>query len=212
MQKPRILTLSQHVFGWLLYTYPAKFRHRYGAEMGLVFDACLSEAYTQAGLSGVIRLWWCTLGDFLVNVPAVYLSFEQEKKVMIRRTLESVLAVWLLLVCLPFFPLIAVLIKLDSDGPIFFCQERVGHRGKAYMLYKLRSMTVTSDPAQRQITRVGKILRPLKIDELPQLVNVLKGDMSFFGPRPPLPNEVDMDNPLWQRILANRPGLLPTIK
>ena len=212
MHTPRALSLSQRVFGWLLYTYPATFRHRYGAEMQLVFGECLKDAYTQAGLSGVIRLWLRTLGDFLVSTPATHLSLEREEEYMLRRTLDSLLALWLLIVCVPFFPLVAVLIKLDSNGPIFFCQERVGRQGKPYIMYKLRSMTVTSDPIQRQVTRVGRVLRPLKIDELPQLVNVLKGDMSFFGPCPPLPTEVDMDNPLWQRLLAHRPGMLPTIK
>lgn len=89
--------------------------------------------------------------------------------------------------------LVAVLIKIDSYGPILFKQKRLGLDGKEFYIYKFRSMIVDaeksgvySDDKDKRLTRVGKILRKTSIDELPQLVNILKGEMSFIGPRPPL--------------------------
>jgi lipopolysaccharide/colanic/teichoic acid biosynthesis glycosyltransferase len=128
---------------------------------------------------------------------------------MLRRTSDVLLSLWVLAITVPFLPLVAILIKFDSDGPVFFRQERVGRNGRTFTLYKLRTMTSGSDPAQKRITRVGRVLRPLRLDELPQLANVIRGDMAVFGPRPPLPTEVDMENPLWQQILSVRPGLMP---
>jgi len=126
----------------------------------------------------------------------------------------------------PVFVIVAVLIKVFSPGPIFFRQERLGLKGRHFTLYKFRTMEVGAEnkinslleknemkgPVFKikddpRITPIGKILRKLSIDELPQLWNVLKGDMSVVGPRPPIPNEVrQYDN--WQRRrLSMRPGL-----
>jgi sugar transferase (PEP-CTERM system associated) len=116
-----------------------------------------------------------------------------------KRCFDLVLSLLGILCSAPFFPLIALAIKLDSKGPIFFRQLRVGNGEKPFVLYKLRSMTQNAEQggavwAQKndaRVTRVGKFLRNTRIDELPQLYNVLKGEMSFIGPRPERPEFVE---------------------
>lgn len=105
------------------------------------------------------------------------------------------MAILLFLIFLfPMF-LIAIAIKIDSKGPIFFKQERIGKNGKVFKIYKFRSMCVGAEQmgsgvysgkGDKRITRIGKILRATSLDEIPQMLNIIKGDMSFIGPRPPL--------------------------
>jgi lipopolysaccharide/colanic/teichoic acid biosynthesis glycosyltransferase len=115
----------------------------------------------------------------------------------------------------PVFLVVAVLIKVDSPGPVFFRAERVGKGGQPFFLYKFRTMmdgahrsgpglTVASD---QRITRLGGWLRRNKIDELPQLMNVLKGEMSLVGPRPEDPTYVALYTLQQRQVLANRPGI-----
>jgi lipopolysaccharide/colanic/teichoic acid biosynthesis glycosyltransferase len=117
---------------------------------------------------------------------------------------------------LPVFMLVAILIKLDSPGPVFFRQKRAGRNGKLFEIYKFRTMvqgaymmgsrlTVKRDP---RITRLGQLLRWSKIDELPQLFNVIRGEMSLIGPRPEDPYFVKFYTPAQQRVLLVRPGLV----
>src|SRR6185369_7979167 len=117
-----------------------------------------------------------------------------------KRAVDIFLSVTGLLLTLPFFPLIALAIKLDSKGPIFFRQLRVGNREKQFMLYKFRSMrqdaelgsgAVWAEKNDPRVTSLGKFLRNSRVDEIPQLINVLKGDMSFVGPRPERPEFVE---------------------
>ena len=117
-----------------------------------------------------------------------------------KRTVDITLSLIGLLLTLPFFPLIALAIKLDSKGPIFFSQIRVGNREKLFLLYKFRSMrqdaeqgsgAVWAEKNDPRTTSFGKFLRNSRIDEIPQLINVLKGDMSFVGPRPERPEFVE---------------------
>lgn len=118
-----------------------------------------------------------------------------------KRLLDIVLSLAALVALLPLLIVLAVLIKLDSPGPALFKQERVGRGEKHFLIYKLRSMN-TSAPrdvatselqnADAHITRVGRVLRKTSLDELPQLFNVLKGEMSLIGPRPLVPNEKDI--------------------
>jgi lipopolysaccharide/colanic/teichoic acid biosynthesis glycosyltransferase len=120
------------------------------------------------------------------------------------------------LICLfPLLLLAAVLIKLDSRGPIFFRQERIGMRFRPFQILKFRTMvqnsiaggqsiTVGDDP---RITRVGWFLRKTKIDELPQLINVLRGEMTFVGPRPEVPQYVELFRQDYEEILKVRPGI-----
>ena len=149
-----------------------------------------------------------------------------------KRTLDIAGAALLLLVSLPVLVVAVVAIRFDSSGPAVFAQVRLGSGGRRFKLYKLRTMRPESDESIHQayvealiqgtaapsggmfklvfdprVTRVGRWLRRLSIDELPQLWNVLRGDMSLVGPRPPLPREAECyDAQTWQRLLV-KPGL-----
>jgi lipopolysaccharide/colanic/teichoic acid biosynthesis glycosyltransferase len=113
----------------------------------------------------------------------------------------------------PLFLIIALLIKLFMPGPVIFCQNRTGRYGKTFLLYKFRSMTINQAgttitvKGDSRITPLGAKLRKYKLDELPELWNVLKGDMSFVGPRPDLPVFTDRLTGEEKRILDLRPGI-----
>jgi undecaprenyl phosphate N,N'-diacetylbacillosamine 1-phosphate transferase len=133
----------------------------------------------------------------------------------IKPLLAYLVALLVLLITGPILLLTAILIVLDSKGPVFFKQARLGLNGSVFMLYKFRSMThepsrlfnkqtVAGDP---DVTRIGAIIRRLKIDELPQVINVLRGEMAIVGPRPSLPNlQEKFDDNGRSRILV-KPGL-----
>lgn len=113
----------------------------------------------------------------------------------VKRIIDIIIAVPVLIVAAVPMAIVAVLIKIDSPGPVFFRQERIGKDGKVYKMLKFRSMCVNaehmgsgvySNKSDNRVTRVGKIIRATSVDELPQLINVLRGDMSLIGPRPPL--------------------------
>lgn len=115
---------------------------------------------------------------------------------MLKRSIDIVFAILLIALLSPFMVVIALLIKLEDHGPVLFKQERLGKDGKVFVLYKFRTMIVNAEKVglgifleerDPRITRIGKWLRELSLDELPQLFNILRGDMSFVGPRPPLP-------------------------
>ena len=114
-------------------------------------------------------------------------------RLILKRALDLILSILLLVLCLPVIAITAILIKIDSKGPAIFSQDRVGKKGKIYRIHKFRSMVddaekesgpVWAQNDDERITRVGRFIRKWRIDELPQLWNVLKGDMSFVGPRP----------------------------
>ena len=134
---------------------------------------------------------------------------------MPKRTYDTVFSFIGLIAAFPLLFLIALLIKLDSAGPVFYRGVRVGYKGKQFRLYKFRSMIVnaeqiggssTADDDPR-LTKVGRFLRKHKLDELPQLINVLKGDMSFVGPRPEVQHYVDLFTEQERLILSVRPGI-----
>ncbi len=120
-----------------------------------------------------------------------------------------------LLFLLPFFLVVAVIIKLDSGGPVFFRQERIGRNFTPFRIFKFRTMTVDAPGlgpqitvgGDRRVTLIGKLLRKTKIDELPQLINVLKGEMSFVGPRPEVRKYVELFRSDYERLLRVRPGI-----
>jgi lipopolysaccharide/colanic/teichoic acid biosynthesis glycosyltransferase len=121
-----------------------------------------------------------------------------------------------LVLLLPLFLVIAIVIKLDSPGPVFFRQERVGKGGRLFRIFKFRSMiadashrgTALTVRADRRITRVGEFLRRSKLDELPQLMNVLAGDMSLVGPRPEVPEFMTFYTAEQRAIITSmRPGI-----
>jgi len=119
----------------------------------------------------------------------------------IKRILDLIISIIALILLFPFFIIFAILIKVESKGPIFFKQERIGKEKKHFNIYKFRTMrtdTPKDMPTHRlknadmYITKVGKFMRKTSIDELPQIINILKGEMSIIGPRPALWNQDDL--------------------
>lgn len=132
---------------------------------------------------------------------------------MLKRSFDILSSLLGLILLIPLFIVVSILIKVDSKGPIFFSQERIGKDFKPFRIFKFRTMVQTkSGPLittanDLRITRVGKYLRRYKIDELPQLLNVLKGDMSLVGPRPEVKRYVDLFKSDYRKILTVRPGI-----
>ena len=133
---------------------------------------------------------------------------------MTKRLFDIIFSLLGILFLLPVFIIISILIKIDSSGSIFFLQDRVGLNGKLFKIIKFRSMkedhknslTVTLENDTR-ITKIGKKLRKYKIDEIPELINVLVGDMSFVGPRPDVIGYADLLKGNDRNILKLRPGI-----
>lgn len=141
-----------------------------------------------------------------------------------KRLFDIILASILLVIATPLLLLVALWIRLDDGGPVFFHQIRIGRDGRPFPCFKLRTMVVDAearlaemqareghvlfkDANDPRITRPGRLLRRLSIDELPQLLNVLRGEMSLVGPRPPLPTEVEQYETDMLRRLNVRPGI-----
>jgi len=137
-------------------------------------------------------------------------------QIAIKYLLDKIVAILLAIILFPLWLLIMVAIKLDDGGPVFFCQDRLGKDGKIFKIYKFRTMIVDADKYldekgrvvnKNRITRVGKILRKLSLDELPQLINIIKGDMSIIGPRPALPSHLPRYTEWQKRRLLMKPGV-----
>jgi lipopolysaccharide/colanic/teichoic acid biosynthesis glycosyltransferase len=132
-----------------------------------------------------------------------------------KRLIDIIGAIFGLVLFFPLSLIVALLIKVDSPGPIFFRQERMGRGFKPFLIYKFRTMV--HDPSKTRllltvgddwrITRIGRFLRKTKIDELPQLINVLKGEMTFVGPRPEVRKFVELFRRDYDEILKVRPGI-----
>ena len=129
-----------------------------------------------------------------------------------KRAFDLCVGVLALLLSLPLLAVVAIAVRLDSEGPVLLRQRRVGRRGRPFRLYRFRSTVTPSDspipgaePAS--LTRIGRIIRPLRIDDLPQLVNVVRGDMSLVGPRAEMPSVVEEDLPGQGDALQVRPGM-----
>ncbi len=135
---------------------------------------------------------------------------------MIKRWFDIAVSLAMLILASPVMILVALLIRLDSSGPVIFRQERVGQYGCVFSIYKFRSMvndamsqgpyfTSATDP---RVTRIGKFIRRTSLDELPQLVNVLLGDMSLVGPRPDVPQQkAGYSEKDWDKRISVRPGI-----
>ena len=147
-------------------------------------------------------------------------------QLLFKRMIDAALSLAVLIILLPLMALVALLIKLTSPGPVFFVQNRVGMNQRQFKLYKFRSMVADAEdrkfalahlnerdgPAFKiendpRITRIGRFIRKTSIDELPQLFNVLSGEMSLVGPRPPLPDEVKKYEWLFRKRLSVKPGI-----
>lgn len=134
---------------------------------------------------------------------------------MSKRLFDIILSAVGLMLIWPILLVVAVWIKLDSDGPVFYRQVRVGRDNKDFSILKFRSMYVDADKRSlitvgdhdSRVTRAGYYIRKFKLDELPQLINVLRGDMSFVGPRPEVRRYVDMYTPEQMHVLDVRPGI-----
>ena len=145
---------------------------------------------------------------------------------VVKRAMDILISLFGILLSFPLWIFIALCIACDSRGPVIFKQVRVGKRGRPFVLYKFRSMQMGAEEMKEslkylnvaegpifkikddpRVTRVGRMLRRSTLDELPQLVNVLKGEMSLVGPRPPLPEEVAVYTPLQKKRLDVKPGL-----
>lgn len=134
---------------------------------------------------------------------------------VLKRGFDFIVSLIGCIVLMPIYILIAILIKIDSRGPIFFKQKRVGQYGKIFKILKYRTMVVDAENIGKQITvgddkritKIGKFLRKYKLDELPQLFNVLKGDMSLVGPRPEVPKYVELYNYEEKKVLNLKPGI-----
>jgi lipopolysaccharide/colanic/teichoic acid biosynthesis glycosyltransferase len=134
---------------------------------------------------------------------------------VIKRVVDFTFSLMGMIVCVPLFLLIALLIKIDSPGPVLFVQERIGLHFRPFRMYKFRTMTAHASSegsaitlrGDKRITRIGLILRRAKLDELPQLFNVVKGEMSLVGPRPEVPRYVERYQRDYEKLLQVRPGL-----
>jgi lipopolysaccharide/colanic/teichoic acid biosynthesis glycosyltransferase len=122
---------------------------------------------------------------------------------MFKRLFDIFIALLLGISCLPLTLALALAVKLESSGPAIHPSLRVGKGGRLFHYFRLRTMT--GEPLQK--TAVGKIIGNLSLDELPVFWNILKGDLSFVGPRPEIPEKVDLADPDWQIILTIRPGI-----
>jgi lipopolysaccharide/colanic/teichoic acid biosynthesis glycosyltransferase len=134
---------------------------------------------------------------------------------VIKRALDIAVAAIGMIVLLPIMLIVAISIKCDSRGAVFFKQKRIGKDFRAFLIYKFRTMRENSELSgpvitvgdDSRITRIGRFLRKTKLDELPQLINVLKGEMSLVGPRPELPRFVELFQREYAEILTVRPGI-----
>lgn len=143
-----------------------------------------------------------------------------------KRILDIVCSLLGLIILSPLLLVVSILIKIESKGPLIFSQKRVGLNGKKFEMYKFRSMVINAEELKKElekqnemsgpmfkikrdprVTRIGKFIRKTSIDELPQLINILKGDMSLVGPRPSLPKEVAKFEPWMLDRLNVKPGL-----
>lgn len=137
----------------------------------------------------------------------------------VKRFLDVTASFLGLVLLFPLLLTVSILIKIDSRGPVIFRQKRIGRNGKVFEIYKFRSMCVGAEKTgsgvysgkgDARVTRIGKILRATSIDELPQLLNILKGEMSFVGPRPPLtyhPWKYEEYTDFQKRMFEVRPGI-----
>ena len=134
---------------------------------------------------------------------------------MVKRLFDLMITIPMLLLVSPFFLIIALLIKLGSKGPVFYMQTRVGINSRDFKIFKFRTMQMNADKAglltvggrDPRVTPIGYFLRKYKLDELPQLLNVLFGSLSLVGPRPEVRKYVDLYNAAQQNVLSVKPGI-----
>ena len=188
-------------------------------EMGVDCHYCLELPGMDANRSAI--------DDFGGYSVITYTRFQSSyKRLLIKRLMDIAGGLVGMLITLLFFPFVAIAIKLDSPGPVLFSQIRIGRNGRRFKIYKFRSMYVDAEERKKElekqnemqglmfkmendprITGVGKFIRKTSIDELPQFYNVLKGDMSLVGTRPPTADEFEKYNQYYRRRISMTPGL-----
>lgn len=149
------------------------------------------------------------------NMDIAAVLEKRKLQLALKRAMDIVISGGALAVLWPVLLLIAVAIKIDDPGPVFYRQVRVGKDGREFRIFKFRTMVVDADKKGLQITvgrdnritRMGRLLRKTKLDELAQLLNVFVGEMSFVGPRPEVPKYVNMYTPYQRQVLLVRPGI-----
>lgn len=174
-------------------------------------------------------------GEIVENLSIMNLPTKEEKQIqkrdtvyrVVKRVIDVTIASIAMIVLSPIFAIIAIAVKLESEGPVFFKHTRIGKDGKIIKLYKFRSMVINAEeliksftPEQMKefkenfklendprITKVGKILRKTSLDELPQLFNILKGELSIIGPRPVIGEELEKYGENKSKFLSVTPGL-----
>jgi len=164
-----------------------------------------------------------------LNITQVEFGAKIEKNLgyfIIKRIIDIMGALCGIIIISPIMIVVGIWIKLDSKGPVFFAQKRVGQDGRRFLMYKFRSMCTDAEKQLKKleednemsgpmfkikedprITKIGKFIRKTSIDELPQLINILKGEMSLVGPRPSLPKEVAQFTSFQKQRLVAKPGL-----
>ena len=188
-------------------------------EMGVNCHYCVEPPNTHAERSRID-----SFGSYSV---ITYTRFQSSyKRLLIKRVMDIAGGIVGMLITIIFFPFVAIAIKLDSKGPVLFSQVRIGRNGRRFKIYKFRSMYLDAEERKKElekqnemqglmfkiendprITRVGKFIRKTSIDELPQFYNVLKGDMSLVGTRPPTADEFEKYNQYYRRRISMTPGL-----
>jgi len=198
-------------------------------KMEELFLICEEEGInTRVTLNAFPHLFARVYLEKLQDIPLLTFSTtpNDEFALFIKRLLDIIISGILLILFLPIFGIVALLIRLESKGPVFFKQVRSGLNGRKFTLLKFRSMVAEAENLQRElqdldeadgpvfkikndprVTKVGRFIRKTSIDELPQLINVFKGDMSLVGPRPPIPEEVEKYERWQRRRLSMKPGI-----
>lgn len=198
-------------------------------DLSLLLDICADYGVTfRLSSSFMNRVTGHSYVRYMDNTPLLTIDTTEREllPLAIKRALDIVASLGVIVVGAPFFLLVALAIKLDTPGPVFFRQERSGLRGKVFSLFKFRTMVANAEALRAElddknemsgpvfkmandprITRVGRFLRKTGIDEFPQFLNVLVGQMSIVGPRPPLPAEVEQYERWQRRRLTMKPGI-----
>lgn len=139
-----------------------------------------------------------------------------EARFALKRVFDVTMSILVAAIGAPVFMVVAVLVKLSSPGPVFFVQDRVGRDGSTFRMYKFRTMAGKPDASmlawtqseEARITKIGRFLRDYGLDELPQVLNILRGDMSIVGPRPPLPMQAEQYTDFQKMMFSMRPGVI----
>jgi lipopolysaccharide/colanic/teichoic acid biosynthesis glycosyltransferase len=157
---------------------------------------------------------WARLDDMRFGSRS-FAGFSRPWYSAAKRAADTVISLFLLILLLPLFALTAAAVRFDSSGPAFFRQRRIGKDERVFLMWKFRSMYTNTpryatSPASNQdprLTRIGRLIRRVSVDELPQLINVLRGEMSLVGPRPEMPFIVDGYTAIERQRLAVKPGI-----